>query len=204
MLDPRQRKAIEIYVGAGEMNGRKTCILYEQETGERYPQPTFQKHIKLPEARKYMDELLYRQGVRVTSIRNRVVEELSALAFSNLTDVVGMLADGTINVRAFEGLPKSVQSAIKSVKLVKRKSGDDFEDVLEITMHDKKGALDSLKDVLSLKRRIGEELDEGSEREVLRFAGVSIIAPKKALPEIELELPEEEIELDMPIIKVAP
>ncbi len=193
-LSLRQKKVLSIYVGDAEYSGRKACILFEEELGQRFPQATFAKLVKRPQARAYIDELQYHQGIRVTSVRNKVVEEYSALGFSNIAEIISVKENGAIVIRAFDELPKATQKSIKKIKLVRRKisGGEDgeFEDVLEIEMHDKIRALDGLTDVLNLKRRIEDELTEQDEKHVLQFAGVKIIGPS-ALP--EPPLPELEV-----------
>ena len=169
--------------------------MYGEQVGEVQPPSAAQALRKLvkrsPVGMAYVEELQQRQGIVVTSIRNKVVEEYSALAFAKLSDVVKVDKEGGISVRAFDDLPAAVQSAIKKVKLVRKRSGGDhgeFEDILEIEMHDKKGALDGLSHVLNLQRRIDEELTRDDEEHVLEFAGVKIIGPQSK-PVLDLSLP---------------
>ena len=179
-LSEKEKHQLSIYVSAGEYVASKSCVLYGEEVGEittAADAQALRKLVKREHALEYIEELQRRQGIILTSVRNKVVEEYSALAFSNLSDVLQVTDTGGITVRAFDDLPKSVQSAIKTVKISRRKSGDDWEDILEIQMHDKKGALDGLSHILNLQRRIGEELTKDEEENALQFAGVSIIGP---------------------------
>lgn len=194
-LSEKQRQVLEIFVSTGEYMQRKTCALFEDRYGERFPQPTFQKLVKRGPAKEYIEELQYRQGIRVTAVRNKVVETLSSLAFSNIEDIID-IKNGTVSVKDFEDLPREAKGCIKSLDAYRRRvSGtkDEYEDVLKVQLHDKKGALDSLTDLLNLKRRFGEELDEKDESNVFRFAGIQIIGPQ----------PKKVIELDMPIAEVS-
>lgn len=187
-LIPRERRILEIYVSTGEYMQRKSCALYLEETGDVLAGGTLSKLIKTELGKAYIEELQHLQGIKITAVRNKVVEEYSALAFSNLSDVVQVGEHG-ITVRAFDDLPKTVRSAIKTMKISRKKAGDDWEDVLEIQMHDKKGALDGLSNLLNLQRRIGEELNQEDEDKVLAFAGVNIIGPaQKKIPDLTAQI----------------
>ena len=190
-LSEKEKRQLSIYVAAGEYVASKTCVLYGDEVGELTTAGDAQalrKLVKKEHALEYIEELQRHQGIILTSVRNHVVEEYSALAFSNLADVVRVTDTGAITVRAFDDLPKQVQSAVKSIKLSRKKSGDEWEDVLEIQMHDKKGALDGLSHVLNLQRRIGEELSRDEEENALQFVGVSIKGPPEKKT-IDLSMP---------------
>lgn len=187
-----EKRVLEIYACHGEYVQTKTMVLLE-DAGIKFSKSQLSKLLRTDKGMAYIEEVQRREGIRVTSIRNRVVEELSALAFSKITDVLDVSPNGTVTFRP--DVPELVQKAVKSIKLTRRKTGtNDYEDVLEIQMHDKKGALDSLSNILNLQRRIGEELNKDEEANVMRFVGVNIIGPpdKKSLDEelsIDLSLP---------------
>lgn len=83
---------------------------------------------------------------------DRVLKEIACLAFSDIKEYITIGADGCVQVKPFEDMPKSSSRAIQSIKEKKRimaaGKGDGQETILESTLElklwDKGKALDQL------------------------------------------------------------
>jgi|TARA_Y100000310_G_scaffold4433_1_gene5350 hypothetical protein len=108
---------------------------------------------------------------------DRTLEEIIAIALSDITEVVTIDDEGRLIVRVLDELPRSVRCCIKSVKLRRsRKASDDpdpeFEEVFEVTFHDKIKALEMLG---RYQKMFSENAGDNEERPA--FVGFDMIAP---------------------------
>lgn len=109
-----------------------------------------------PEVWQIVDTIVA-QKLEESGIRaDAVLSELGLLAYSDITNVVTWNQFGGAQLRAVEDLPPEVRRTIKKVKtkIVQRGgTGDDdpiFETTVEVELHDKLSALNSLTRVLKM------------------------------------------------------
>jgi hypothetical protein len=112
----------------------------------------------------------------------RTVAELSAIAYSNITDLVRIDEAGSFCVRPFNEVPERVLLAVQSVKLKRTSNGSRdnpvFEDVIEIKMHDKCKALTALAEIQGVKSlELGVASTDTGPR---RVAGLMVTPPRTA------------------------
>ena len=110
------------------------------------------ENLRKPEVQDRISELQQTIQERTEITQDRVIAEYAKIAFANTTDVIEwgdtimieVEVDGEMQRVPFHGikiknskdLPANIQAAVKKVKQGK--------DGLEVEMHDKKGALDSI------------------------------------------------------------
>ena len=103
-----------------------------------------------------------------------VMEEIVALAFSDVTDLFDM-TEGKLIVRDLSSLPRHVTGAIKKLKLKRQAVGDpadnEFEEVLEVEFHEK------IKPLMMLGQAFGIGDDPDADKEMVRWTGVEILPP---------------------------
>lgn len=110
--------------------------------------------------------------------RERIEQELAALAFADMGTYVEVLEGGIVKATAFKDLPPGATRVIKSVKEHKKimtdsegdGSGIVVDNEFEFSLHDKLGALKELSKLKGLypKDGTGEEI----KRYVFQFGGV--------------------------------
>ena len=115
------------------------------------------KFFAKPNIKAAIKELFAKIWDERKDLNGRVIDELEALAFSNIDEVFDLKKD--IDVK---DLSKEDTRAIKSVKIrreatrqSKDSKGEDIEiktDVVQIDIHDKKAALSEIADINGLKR----------------------------------------------------
>ena len=120
----------------------------------------------------YVEKLQVEAAERWQISQARTLEELCAVAFSNVTEIV-TFEDGRLIVRDLDELPRTVTAAIKEIKLrrVKVHGGEpnEFEEVFEIKFHDKLAALEKIGQYQGLfKGQGGEETEEWTGLEVIK------------------------------------
>ena len=120
---------------------------------------------------KVADEITRRLGElrrRNEHAEDMVVQELSILAFADLTDFVTF--DGqTLLVKRLEDIPEEVRPAIKKVTLTPSKNGDR----VAVEMHDKVQALEKLGKYLDLwGERLKVENTGQAQTQINVFTGV--------------------------------
>lgn len=96
-------------------------------------------------------------GNRTTDI-GRVYDELMALAFSDVRDVMDFHEDGTFNVKDLAGVDTRSIKKLKIRKEPSKKVGDEVvegADIIEIELYDKRTALSDLSEILKLKDQKG-------------------------------------------------
>lgn len=111
----------------------------------------------------------------------RTLAELAALAYSNITDIVRIDESGRYCVRSFDEIPERALAAVQSIKLRRTSTGNReepvFEDVIEIKMHDKRGALATLAEL----QQVGSVADiqhTAATEGPRRVAGLLVTPPR--------------------------
>ena len=167
----RQRSWAEAYVGPARFNASEAARLTGLSEAEGRRLRTKAHIIDLVEK-------LQAEAVKSRLISmDRTLEEIIAIALSDLTEIV-TIEDGRLIVRSLDELPRGVRSCIKSVKLRRSRhantgeDGDEFEEVFEITLHDKLKALEMLG---RYQKMFSENAEYGEERPA--FVGFDMIAP---------------------------
>lgn len=129
-----------------------------------------------PNVERYIHALLADSARRWHVSKASVLAETVALAFSNIADVVDF-AEGKLVVRDLSSLPLPVQKSIKEIKLKRVRSGDpednEFEEVLEIKLHDK------LKPLEILAKAYGVGVDPSDDAAMLAWKGVEFLPPQQ-------------------------
>lgn len=172
-LTDKQKAWAEAYVGPAKFNASAAAQMagVDPSTGREYR--TKQNVIA------YVEQLqAERLQGRVIS-QDRTLEEIFSIATSDLTDVFSFSDGGNLVVRDLDDLPRHVTCTIKKIKVTRRKdSGGDWEDVLELELHDKVKALALLAQHQGLLSG-----DPPTDQKEAPFAGIEIVAPpNRALP----------------------
>lgn len=115
----------------------------------------------------------------------RTLTELSAIAYSNINDIVSIDEAGRYIVKSFDDIAPRALLAVKSIKLKRTTKGGReepvFEDVVEIVLHDK------VKALIELARMQGvEDLDEikanaQADQGPRKVAGLLVTPPREAI-----------------------
>ena len=171
-LDPRHRRIAEVYMLEGTFNIKKTAaIIGCHET-------TVRDAVVLPHVKKYIDELLDRQGFKLKAIRNRILKELVACATGNIAEVEFIEDEHGTSVKSLAQLPLRVQRAIRRLKVttVTTKDGD-LKKTIEVEMHGKETSAQILGKWLGLEIEGRKEAEESKQPERLQLTGVNLIGP---------------------------
>lgn len=187
-LTDLQRSWAHAYVGPAKFNASEAARIAGLSEAEG------RRMRSKPHVVAYVEDLQReRLAGRVIS-QDRTLEEIFAIATSNVADVVTVTDEGHFLVRSLDGLPRHITAAIKKIKLTRRQipgekteeGGAVFEDVLEIELHDKVKALALLAQHQGLLDPANANNDHTPA-----FAGLEIVAPteedadeyrQKALP----------------------
>jgi phage terminase small subunit len=126
-----------------------------------------------PHVVAYVEELQRKRIEGRLITQDRTVEEMAAIAYSDLTDVLTITETGSLVVKDLDSLPRNVTSAIKKIKLTRRKGDGDgeFEDVLEIELHDK------VKALAMMAQYQGLLAGDGASDAPTPFEGLQIVPP---------------------------
>ena len=84
----------------------------------------------------------------------RVFDELSALAFADIRNVMKFSEDGTFSVADLSGVDTRAVKKLKIRKEPSKKIGNNIvegADIIEIELYDKKAALSEMAEILSMK-----------------------------------------------------
>jgi hypothetical protein len=165
-LTDKQKAWAQEYVGPAKFNASAAAVTVGMTASQGRILRT------KPNVVAYVEELMAdRLRAKLVS-GDRVIEEMLGLAFSDVADIV-RVEDGRLIVSDFENLPRRVTSAIKKVKLRRSNRGDgDFDEVLELEMHDKMQPLARLFEYLGLA---GEGAEAAHEKPT--FTGLTLIGP---------------------------
>jgi len=164
-ITENQKAWAHAYVTDGNFNASAAArsVGLDESTGREYRTK--------PNVMAYVDKIQHEELARMGLSKQRVVAEIAAIALSNIADIV-RIEDGRLVVSDFSDLPRHQTAAIRKVKLRRSNRGEgDFDEVLELELHDKTKALDQLRQVLGLNGHGEEDPDE--ERRM--FTGLTII-----------------------------
>jgi phage terminase small subunit len=172
-LTDRQRAWAEAYVGPARYNASeaaRTTGLSEAEGRRLRTKAHVVDYVEQLQAESVKSRLIS---------MDRTLEEIISIALSDITEIV-TIENGKLIVRSFDELPRGIRCCIKSVKLRRSRhanageNGDEFEEVFEITLHDKIKALEMLGRYQAMFTD-----NAGSEEERPAFVGFDMIAPPK-------------------------
>lgn len=121
------------------------------------------KNVKI---KSYIDKSLKERASKLDITPNRILEELSHIAFFNISNIF----DGS-TLKEVADLPQSVTRAISSVKSrVEKTDGETFSEVMEIKSNDKLKALEMLMKHLGMY-----EADNGQSKKDTAHLEIEII-----------------------------
>lgn len=165
-ITDKQKAWARAYVGPSRFNASAAARLVgiKEGTGRDYRANSgvmdYVEHLQQDALRRHMLS------------QARTLEELIAMGFSNITDII-TVEEGKVVMKDLEGCPRFVTAAIKKMKLRRSNRGDgDFDDILEIELHDKMSALR----MLGQHQGLFEKGASGDEEEHV-FTGLEIVAP---------------------------
>ena len=122
-----------------------------------------------PAVMAYADSLMADNLARWGVSQERTLLELAAVAFSSMADFVEM-DGGKLIVRDWDEIPNHVKSAVKKIKLRRVSRGEDeFDEVLELELHDKLTAVKQLGEYQGLFKGQGDQAEQ--------WGGIGIIEP---------------------------
>jgi phage terminase small subunit len=137
-MNERQRRFLEAYII--EPNATQAAITAGYSPKTSYQQGArLLKHVEIKNAIAAARES---QRVRSDVEAGDVIRELARISFAKLSDVVTWTAGGSVTLKPSAELPDDIAAAVKSIRVTDKG--------ITITMHDKKGALDSLMRLLGL------------------------------------------------------
>ena len=150
VLTPRKRRLVDAYVRTGSYADAARASGYSQQTVKKYitTDSAIQKAIG-----EIVDQAAILSGVTL----ERVLQEYARLAFSDIgefADVIRAAGDSETALELLAEMPADQTASIKSLKY-ERKAEDNEDGAyitgkLDITFHDKKGALTDLGRILSV------------------------------------------------------
>jgi len=150
VLLPRKRRMVDAYVRTGSYTAAATASGYSAQTVKKYitTDKTVQRAIG-----EIVDQAAILSGVTL----ERVLQEYARLAFSDIgefVDVIRAAGDSEAALEMLANMPADQTAAVKSLKY-ERKSEDAeggayVTGKLDLTFHDKKGALTDLGRILSV------------------------------------------------------
>lgn len=145
-LNPKQKRFCEEYIV--DLNATQAAIRagYSEKTAGS------QAHdlLKKPEIQTYIAKLQEKRSLRTQITADRVLEELAAIAFSNVTDAVKADKDGLV-ITDLDELPLATQAAISEISSITRENmHGETSTTARLKMHDKLGALRPLAQHLGI------------------------------------------------------
>lgn len=105
------------------------------------------------------------RALRNEALAQRVLDELAAIAFSNIGDLVDISA-GTFRIRQGEDVPEVVQRAISSIKVKREKTESGDVDVVEFKLWDKVAALTKLAQHLGILEQASVKIENNNTNAV--------------------------------------
>ncbi len=155
-LTPRQDKFIEEYLACG--NGTRACVKagYSSKWAHKFAPQLLGKNRQIrEEIRKRQEELRATLHLSAT----RIVEELAAIAISDIGNVLMQEPNGMIALRDLNNLPPHVRASISQVECKTTKRGRITETQTKVQLHPKLSALDQLCKILGVTpERIQKEM----------------------------------------------
>jgi len=169
-LTGKQKAWAQAYVGPARFNASEAARL----TGIAISSGV--ENRSKPHIMDYVEELQKDALRRHMISQARTLEELVAIGFSNITDILTVDGDGRVTMKDLDEAPRHVTSSIKKMKLKRTNKPDgDFDEILEIELHDKMTALK----MLGTFQGLFERQDGGDDEEKPVFTGLEIVAPKE-------------------------
>lgn len=107
------------------------------------------ENLSKPNIQEKVRELMDSRSGRTQITADRVLQEVAALAFTNMTDLVRSTSGQSIKLEDVKDLPVNVQAAIKKIKT--------GQYGLEVELHNKDAALDKLMRHLGLYEKDNEQ-----------------------------------------------
>ena len=150
VLIPRKRRLVDAYVRTGSYADAARASGYNAATVKRYVEtdPLIQKAIG-----ETVDQAAIMSGVTL----ERVLQEYARLAFSDVgefVDVIRAAGDSEAALELLAELPADATAAVRSIKYERKaeegENGAYVTGKLDLTFHDKKGALSDLGRILSV------------------------------------------------------
>jgi len=147
-LTARQKAFIQEY--PIDLNGTQAAIRagYSKKTANRQATENLSKPVIQAAIQEALDKWAKRTEITI----DRTLTEIARLAFSDIREYIDIGADGCVQVKPFEDMPKGASRAIQYIKEKKRilasgKGGGEetiLESTLELKLWDKGKALDQL------------------------------------------------------------
>ena len=144
MTDKQKRFCEEYLI---DLNATQAAIRagYSEKTAGQ----TGFENLGKPEIQEKLQELMQSRSERTQITADRVLQEVAALAFTNMTDLVSSANANSIKLENIKDLPANTQAAIKKIKV--------GQYGLEVELHSKDGALDKLMKHLGLYEKDNEQ-----------------------------------------------
>ena len=150
-LTDKQKRFCEEYLI--DMNGTQAAIRagYSKKTAHVQASQT----LSISKVQEYLQELRSEQQERVRVDADRVLQELCAIAFSKITDVVNI---EQFDISFRDDIVPGAQAAIQSMVMIKSShesnQGANSTERIQLKMHGKLGALKELGNHLGLFREL--------------------------------------------------
>lgn len=150
-LTDKQKRFCEEYLV--DMNGTQAAIRtgYSKKTARVQSA----QMLSISKVQEYLQQLRAEQQERVRVDADRVLQELSAIAFSNITDVVNI---DRLDITFRDDIIPEAQAAIQVMNMTKGSQGSNqgshSTERIQIKMHGKLGALKELGNHLGLFREL--------------------------------------------------
>lgn len=143
-LSPKARAFCLAYMNLKKGKAAAIKAGYSAKTAESQASQLL-RNVKVAE---YIKQLNAKVETKAIITKQRVLDELAILGFSDMKDCVTIGAEGQIQVKTFDEMPEGASRAISGIKEKRsiRQSKDDSEDMiidlqLEYKHHDKVAAL---------------------------------------------------------------
>lgn len=137
-LTPKQAAFVEQYLV--DLNATQAAI--RAGYSRRSARAIGQENLTKPDVQAAITAAQQARSERVSVTADRVLEELAALAFTNLRDVATWGAEGGLDLRASDDLAPAEAAALREVKLTRttyrnKDGGETERETREVKMHDK-------------------------------------------------------------------
>ena len=150
VLTPRLRRMVDAYVREGTYAAAARASGYNQITVKKYIE-------KDKGVRKAIGSIVDQAAILSGVTLERVLQEYARLAFSDIgefADVIRAAGDSDAALELLADMPADLTASIKQIKYERKhsaeESGEYITGKLDLTFHDKKGALQDLGRMLSV------------------------------------------------------
>jgi len=167
-LTDKQRRWADAMMGEAKMNPWSAVKMAGYEDGTAVGMTAY-KNLRHPRIREYLRLVMRAQAKDMLVSRARVTQELSAVAYSDLSEILDIDGRGQVTLKAasLAELPEQVRVSVR--KLTVSEDADGNPKII-LEMHDKLKALDLLA-------KLGVEPLEDEDKDLTHFTGLEIIAP---------------------------